>query len=118
MELAKLPNLYFNINHVLQCFSVGTLISLLHWCEQNQFNIGISPLSRPAYLSINSVEPRIIDKFIQELGELKLQVNHKSVLQAIAFLKTYRYDEILHKQRIQYLTTLDQIRNTELLKIV
>jgi radical SAM protein with 4Fe4S-binding SPASM domain len=118
IELAKLPNLYFNINHVLQCFSASTLIPLLHWCEQKQFTISLNPLSHPVYLSINSVEPGVIDKFTQELGELTLQVNYKSVSQVIAFLKTYQYDENLHKQRIQYLTKLDQIRNTELLEIV
>ena len=118
LSLNKLNNVYFSISYVLQCFSVQTFIPVLKWCEQHNLKLDSQLLSGPNYLSMASVDPDIIENFRQKLQELQLKNNQNVVEQAIEFLKAYKFDPALKKQRLQYLSTLDNIRGTDLKNLI
>jgi MoaA/NifB/PqqE/SkfB family radical SAM enzyme len=116
--LKNLKNVYFNINYVLQCFSVKTLIPVLRWCEQHSLTLENQMLSTPDYLKIDSVDPDIVEDFQQELQQLNLQTNQMVVDQILEHLKDYKFNPELKKQRLQYLSTLDNIRGTQLTELI
>jgi molybdenum cofactor biosynthesis enzyme MoaA len=118
LQLAQLTNSYFSISHVLQCFSVRTLIPLLNWCDQHALNLQIIPIANPEYLKINSISTQEIQKFKQQLTSLTLAHNQSTIKQVLALLDTHCYDSELETQMIQYLMTLDDIRETKLTQLV
>ena len=117
-QLESLPNVYFNINHVLQCFSVVTLIPLLLWAEKHKIKISNTLLTHPEYLKINSVDADIVENFRNQLKELQLENNQNVVNQVVELLNGHTFDPELKKQRLEYLSTLDSIRGTELTKLI
>ena len=90
--MANLPNVYFNINHVLQCFSVVTLIPLLTWCEQHDLELNIGKLSSPEYLSLDAVDADTINKFTQDLKTLGVAKNQNIVNEVLGYLQKYKYN--------------------------
>jgi molybdenum cofactor biosynthesis enzyme MoaA len=118
IDLSQLPNTYFSISHVLQCFSVKTLIPLLKWCDIHNLKMQLILLVDPAYLNINSIDTKTIQKFADELHQTTLTTNQSIVKQVLEVLKDHKYDPILHQQRTKYLTILDNIRNTNLCSLV
>lgn len=114
----NLPNTYFNINHVLQCFSTVTLIPLLQWCEKHQVKLGLIRLTTPTYLHINSVPPHIALNFVEQLSNLDLTTNNDVKLQVLQFFNDYRHEAELENQMYQYINTLDSIRGTTLNKLL
>lgn len=112
ITLSKLPNVYFNINYIFQCFSVTTLIPLLKWCDIYNLKIEMIVLYNPNYLTINSIEPTIITKFKNQLTQLTSATNQHIIEQAVNLLNLHSYDPNLETQRINYLSTLDEIRGS------
>jgi molybdenum cofactor biosynthesis enzyme MoaA len=112
LSVYNLPNVYFSVNHVLQCFSVRTLIPLLQWCEKYQIPLRIIKLSNPNYLSLDAVDADIISKFADRLKELNLTTNQNTVQQVLAYLQGHAYSENLEQQRHEYLQLIDSIRST------
>jgi organic radical activating enzyme len=118
LKYKNLTNTYFNINHVLQCFSVVTLIPLLQWCEKHQMKLGLIRLTDPTYLHINSVSPDIALNFVEQLSQLKLTINNDVKLQVLQFFDEYCHNAELEDQMRQYINTLDGIRGTNLNKLL
>jgi hypothetical protein len=118
LRLSALPNVYFNINYVLQCFSVKTLIPVIQWCDKHQLSIGSTVLTNPDYLTINSIEPDIVNNFMNELLQIASTTNQHIVDQTIQELKKYKFDPVLKNQRDEYLLTLDNIRGTNLSNLI
>jgi hypothetical protein len=116
--LKNLPNVHFNINYMFQCFSVQTFIPVLKWCEKYNLKLDNLILSGPKYLKINSVDAKIVEIFKQQLTQLQLTTNQNVVEQVIEFLKGYKFDPKLKEQRLQYLSTLDNIRGTDLKNLI
>jgi len=112
LSVYNLPNIYFSINHVLQCFSVNTFIPLLQWCEKYQIKLDVNVLSKPEYLSINAVGVNIIEKFINQLKQTHVTTNHQVIPHVLGHLSNYSYRPDLEKQRHEYLQLLDSIRHT------
>jgi hypothetical protein len=110
---------HMNILHVMQCFSVNTLIPLLDWCENNKLKLCVNPLMIPDYLSISSVLPAVIDRFCNELKKLKLVINNDVPEMVLNLIETtYHYDPTLRQQQIEYLTMLDDIRGSNLINLM
>jgi molybdenum cofactor biosynthesis enzyme MoaA len=118
LSVYNLPNVYFSVNHVLQCFSVCTLIPLLQWCEKYQIPLRIIKLSNPNYLSLDAVNSNIISKFIDRLKELNLTTNQNTVQQVLAYLQNHAHSENLEQQRHEYLQLIDSIRSTKTDQII
>jgi len=118
LSVCNLPNVYFSINHVLQCFSVSTLIPLLTWCDQHNLELNIGKLSRPEYLSLDAVDTNTIDKFAQALKALNLIRNQNIVNEVLGYLQTYKYSPDLEQQRHEYLQLIDSIRSTKTDQII
>jgi len=117
-ELSKLSNCYFSISHVLQCFSVQTLIPLLKWAEGIEVRVALIMLTTPRYLSLSGVNTDLISKFSDALKELHLDINQPVIEEVLNFLQQHHYDPTLEQQREQYLSMVDQIRGTELSAII
>lgn len=113
-DLANLPNVHFNVNHVLQCFSVETLIPLIQWCDNRHYRLQLVLLALPPYLGINSVDPVRIDKFYQDLRDLKSLNNQHAIDRTLEYLTQHKFDPELQKQRKQYLAMIDHMRDTQL----
>jgi hypothetical protein len=113
-DLANLPNVHFNVNHVLQCFSVETLIPLIQWCDNRRHRLQLVLLAEPPYLGINSVDPVRIDKFYQDLRDLKSLNNQHAIDRTLEYLTQHKFDPVLQKQRKQYLAMIDHMRDTQL----
>lgn len=118
LTVANLPNVYFNINHVLQCFSVVTLIPLLTWCEQHDLELNIGKLSSPEYLSLDAVDADTINKFTQDLKTLGVAKNQNIVNEVLGYLQKYKYSADLEQQRHEYLQLIDSIRSTKTDQII
>lgn len=116
--LKQLDNVYFNINYVFQCFSVRTLIPVLNWCEQHNLTLQNQVLEGPDYLTINSVDSTVVGDFQQQLQQLQLKNNQAVVDQVLELLKVHRFDPELKEQQLQYLSTLDSIRGTDLKNLI
>ena len=118
LALSKLPNAYFNINYVFQCFSASTLIPLLSWCDTHELKLNMIVLDYPNYLTINSLEPSVVNDFKNCL-EQTISITNQSVIDStLELLKKYSYSDELKKQRIEYLSTLDEIRGSTLCDII
>lgn len=113
----KLPNVRFVINHVLQSFSVDTLIPLLKWCEQHELKLIFTLLMGPIFLTLNTVSADKITQFKEQLQSLELGLNQDVVSGVLSVLEDHKYDPVLAQERKQYLETLDEIRNTDLASI-
>jgi molybdenum cofactor biosynthesis enzyme MoaA len=118
LSVYNLPNVYFSVNHVLQCFSVRTLIPLLQWCEKYQIPLRILELSKPEYLSLDTVDANVINKFADRLKELNLTTNQNIVQQVLTYLQGHTYSENLEQQRHEYLQLIDSIRSTKTDQII
>lgn len=116
--LKNLPNVHFNINYMFQCFSVQTLIPVLQWCEQHNLKLENQILFGPKYLKINSVDSDTVELFKTRLKQLQLTNNQNVVEQVIELLNGYEFDPVLKEQRLQYLSTLDDIRGTDLQNLI
>ena len=112
LRYIKMPNCYVNINHVLQATSVYTLLPLLNWCEQYQIKLTPLRLTDPVYLQINGVKD--ISVFVKQLESFKSTVNNDVIKNILRMLSSHKYDSHLEKQRLEYFTLLDSIRNTTL----
>ena len=113
---SQLPQTYLYVSHVLQAFSAINLVDLIKWCDGRGFKMDILELSSPVFLVLNSVPPTVMEKFHEELKKINSELNRHVVEAALYWISKYKYDSELHKQRIQYLETLDSIRGTELAK--
>jgi len=114
----KLDNVRFVINHVLQSFSITTFIPLLEWCEQHQLKLIFTLLLGPVFLSLNSVDPDKIKQFQTELENRRnhIKFNSDVIPGVLKVLEDHRFDPALQKERLEYLGTLDAVRNTTLIE--
>jgi sulfatase maturation enzyme AslB (radical SAM superfamily) len=112
----QLPNVRFVINHVLQAFSVHTLLPLLKWCEEHELKLIFTLLLGPVFLTLNTVSPGDIEQFRLELTDYQnhVKLNSDIIPGVLSVLKDYVHNSTLEQERLQYLSTLDDIRNTDL----
>lgn len=110
----ELPNTNIKINHVLQAFSVVTLLPLIHWTEQQGLRLRFTPLFDPQHLTLNSVPATRINEFINELSTSSNPI----ALYVIKELANHSYDPELEQHRRAHLALLDEIRNTNLSKLI
>jgi hypothetical protein len=80
--------------------------------------MGSIVLTNPDYLTINSIEPDIVNNFMNELLQIASTTNQHIVDQTIQELKKYKFDPVLKNQRDEYLLTLDNIRGTNLSNLI
>ena len=112
----QIPQAYLYVSHVLQSFSALNLVELIKWCDERGFKMDILELSSPVFLVLNSVPPNVMEKFDAELKTIDSDLNRHVVDAASYWVSKYKYDSVLHEQRVQYLETLDSLRGTELAK--
>ena len=113
---SQLPRSYLYVSHVLQSFSAINLVELVKWCDQRKFKMEVLELNSPPFLVLNSVPPHIMEKFHNDLKKINSELNQHVVDSALYWVSKYKYDSVLHEQRVQYLETLDSLRGTELSK--
>jgi MoaA/NifB/PqqE/SkfB family radical SAM enzyme len=120
LKYKKLSNVRFVINHVLQAFSVKTLIPLLDWCENNNLKLIFTLLIGHPSLALNSVSTEEVKLFEQELikKQKDIKLNVDIIPDLLKVLKDHAYDPLLEKSRLEYLQLLDEIRNTDLSTII
>jgi len=112
----QLLQTYLYVSHVLQAFSAVNLVDLIRWCDKRGFKMDILELNSPPFLVLNSVPAHVMEKFHNGLKTLDTELNKHVVDAALYWVAKYKYDSVLHEQRIQYLETLDSLRGTELAK--
>jgi len=113
---SQLSQTYMYVSHVLQSFSAINLVELVGWCDQRGFKMDILELSEPSFLVLNSVPAHVMEQFHHDLKETTSVLNQHVVDAALYWVSKYKYDSVLHEQRVQYLETLDSLRGTELAK--
>jgi organic radical activating enzyme len=114
-RLSSIPGVDLYVNYQLQCFSISTFIPLMKWAETNGIEINPFRLNTPQYLSINSLTPPQLNKFIEELVALP---RTKLIDIVLAMLGTYEFNSELIPQRDKYLSTIDTIRGTTTNQII
>lgn len=112
--LAQKENIQLGISHVLQHTSIWTLPKLIEWADEQGISIvlaGVYYYSYPApgVLTIDSVNPIDLDKFIDWLSNYNGV--YKSVLDQ--WIKNYKYDPALNQKFHEYMSMLDNIRGTD-----
>lgn len=116
-----MPNVSIVINHVLQAFSVKTLIPLIQWCESTQLRLSLTVLDYPRYLRINSVPLPRIEQFKKELNLIKSTVvlyNPSIINIVLDILASYKYEPASAIGRTEYTILLDDLRKTKLSSII
>jgi len=108
------------INHVLQAFSVKTLIPLIQWCESTQLRLSLTVLDGPWHLRFHSVPPERIEQFRTELNLIKSTVVfNPSIIDIILdILASYKYDPASALCRTEHTIFLDDLRKTKLSSII
>lgn len=113
-SLKQQANVRLNINHVLQHTSIWTLPELIEWADEQNIRIALSGVyyhsyPAPGVLTIDSVNPRDLDKFKDWLS--RYNGDHKSTLEN--WVGQYKYDHQLNQKFHQYMSMLDGIRGTD-----
>lgn len=110
----ELPNVSIKINHVLQAFSVTTLIPLIQWTRAQGLELRFTPLFSPLHLTLDSVPAERIQQFANELEE----IDSPTAKIALEALKTHVFDPKLEMIRKQHIGLLDEIRKTKLSSLI
>jgi molybdenum cofactor biosynthesis enzyme MoaA len=120
MRYKAMPNVIIKINHVLQAFSVKTLIPVVQWCESMQVPLALTVLDEPRKLRLNTVPIEGITAFKAELADFrtKIVLNQHVVDGVIEYLDKYKFDAPGLKERKQYTILLDDLRKTKLSSII
>jgi organic radical activating enzyme len=120
MRYKAMPNVLVKINHVLQAFSVKTLIPVVQWCESMQLPMAITILDQPRKLRLNTIPIEGITAFKAELVAIrsKIVLNQHVVDGVIKYLDTYKFDAPGLHDRKQYTILLDDLRKTKLSSII
>ena len=120
MRYKAMPNVLIKINHVLQAFSVKTLIPVLQWCESMALPLALTVLDEPRKLRLNTVPIERITAFKAELVDIgaRIVLNKHIIDGAVKHLDTYKFDASGSKERKQYTILLDDLRKTKLSSII
>jgi hypothetical protein len=105
------------IAHTFQHTSYKTLIPILEYAVEMQLHdVRIEKLLKPSHLSIDSLLPDDHAMFVSRLTELlnnqKFSSHHKDINFALTVLKDYQFDAELHKDFVEHVALLDNIRKT------
>ena len=120
LRYMDMPNVRIVINHVLQAFSVATLITLIKWCDMMQLRLSLTVLDGPWHLRLDSVPPERIEQFKTELNQLKSEIVHNPTIidNTLAVLELHNYNPDSRKRRNEHIIFLDNLRNTKLSSII
>lgn len=110
----EIPNVIIKINHVLQAFSVTTLIPLIEWTEKQGLELRFTPLFSPQHLALNSVPPERIKQFALELEKS----SNPAARYALNELSNYVYNPKLEQARQAHVKLLDEVRKTTLSTLI
>jgi len=110
----KMPNTRVKINHVLQAFSVATLIPLIQWTQAQGLELRFTPLRSPLHLTLDSVPTERIQRFANELEK----ISSPAAKIALEATKTHVYKPSLETIRKQHMDLLDEIRKTKLSELI
>jgi hypothetical protein len=122
-KILKLPNIgttngrpSIGIAHTFQHTSYKTLIPILKYAAEMQFHVRIEKLVWPSHLSIDSLLPEDHAMFVSQLTELltdpAYSCHYNDINFALTVLNTYQFDAELHKDFVEHVTLLDNIRKT------
>jgi hypothetical protein len=122
-KILKLPNIgttngrpSLGIAHTFQHTSYKTLIPILKYAAEMQFHVRIEKLLKPSHLSIDSLLPEDHAMFVSQLTELltdpEYSCHYNDINFALTVLNTYQFDAELHKDFVEHVTLLDNIRKT------
>jgi len=107
----KLPTARLTIQHVLQHTSVYSLPGLLEYCKKMSLDYTLSPVQSIDCLSLNSVLPEQMMTFIDWVQTTEcVTPKHRDILLSACSSSTF--DSKLHKEFVDYVTMLDEIRGT------
>lgn len=110
----EIPSVIIKINHVLQAFSVSTLMPLIKWTEQQGLELRFTPLFSPRHLTLNSVPTERIQQFVEELKTSSCP----AARYALKELESHAYDPKLAHARQAHVKLLDEIRKTNLSELI
>lgn len=113
-QYRELSNVSVKINHVLQAFSVSTLIPLIRWIDQQELTLIFTPLFYPKHLTLNSVPVERIKQFAEELKT----VSNPVAQIVLNELKNHVYDSNLDRDRQAHIKLLDELRKTNLSSLI
>lgn len=115
-----MPNVCVTITHVIQAFSVATVIPLIKWCEEQGLRLALGVLNSPKNFRLDSVPLERIEQFIAELSQLENTItrNRNAVESIIDIAKKCKYDPLLETSRKKYTILLDDLRKTKLSSII
>lgn len=102
----------FAFNITVSSLNLLKVFELFNWCDRNNYVYVANFVEEPKLLNINSLHPKIIDKFHKKHEEFKYRFNHLNDI-AQYVNDNYKYDENLNKQMESYLLALDIKRNTD-----
>lgn len=114
VRYAKFTNVNITISHVIQAFSVSTVIPLIHWITKYNYNLHLIPLGENLHFGLNSVPPDRILKFQDDLRLID-DVYAKQLLEE---LKSYKFNAEYYSQRVEHIKLLDDLRGTSLSSII
>lgn len=114
-KLSKLSNCTFRINTVFQFYSALTFAPIVEYALKNNLDVELLLCHFPKFLSINSMLPRHHAELTQFVdNKVQLHPHVTWLREAEGFLKTYKFDSILHQQCFEYTQTLNSIRHNKL----
>ena len=123
-KILTLPNIAttngrpgIGIAHTFQHTSYKTLIPILEYAVEMQlYDVRIEKLLKPSHLSIDSLLPDDHAMFVSQLTELlnnhKFSSHYKDINFALNVLNGYQFDAELHKDFVEHVAFLDNIRKT------
>jgi organic radical activating enzyme len=107
----KIPSARLLVHHVLQHTSVHSLPGLLEYCKKMSLNYMLSPVQSIDCLSLDSVLPEKMLSFINWAQSTEF-VNSKQRDILLTACSSSTFNPRLHKEFIDYVTVIDQIRDT------
>jgi MoaA/NifB/PqqE/SkfB family radical SAM enzyme len=115
-SLMSCQNVDLQLNHVLQNTSTIFLPNVIEFAEQQGLHLSVLPLYHPAYLSLSSIPSRHLDNLINVVEQMEIKnVRNKPIKQYLTNVRDRTvYNQDLHHQFCQYVSTLDQIRSKKL----
>ena len=92
-----------------------TFAPIVEYALKNNLDVELLLCHFPKFLSINSMLPRHHAELTQFVdNKVQLHPHVTWLREAEGFLKTYKFDSILHQQCFEYTQTLNSIRHNKL----
>jgi len=113
----QLPNAHISVNHTFQHTSIYSLPDLVEFCATYKLALQLTSVQGDDRLTINSVPPEDISKFKTWATTARYLWDDSLRPQVLGLIDTCKYNPVLHKQYVDYISVLDEIRGTDYYKV-